>query len=56
MVLVRSNPKACAPSLLIADAIYYECCPTGCVGDVDANGTIDIYDLLTVLENWGVCP
>ena len=27
-----------------------------CTGDADHNGTVDILDLLKVIETWGGCP
>ena len=27
-----------------------------CYEDVDANGTVDVSDLLAVIDNWGTCP
>ena len=27
-----------------------------CYEDVDGNGSVDVSDLLSVIENWGVCP
>ena len=32
-------------------------CPSACLGDLDANGTIDVTDVLMILANFGsICP
>jgi parallel beta-helix repeat protein len=54
-----NNPDQINGDFTRVDSAIYDNwygCPSECVGDVDANGTIDIFDLLPVLENWGVCP
>jgi len=32
-----------------------DCAPT-CQGDANADGTVDIFDLLKVIDGWGTCP
>ncbi len=27
-----------------------------CEGDIDGNGSVDIFDILAVISQWGVCP
>jgi hypothetical protein len=27
-----------------------------CIGDLNCNASVDVDDLLTVLNNWGICP
>jgi predicted outer membrane repeat protein len=31
-------------------------CPASCAGDTDANGVVDIEDLLNMIGSWGACP
>ncbi len=31
-------------------------CGEPCLGDVDGNGSVDVIDILTVLNSWGGCP
>ncbi len=31
-------------------------CPATCAGDIDANGEVDIEDLLQLIGSWGACP
>ena len=31
-------------------------CEGGCTGDVNADGQVDINDLLLMFANWGICP
>lgn len=35
--------------------IFYGSCPAPCRGDTDANGIINVVDLLDMLADWGVC-
>ncbi|TVQ57858.1 MAG: hypothetical protein EA377_00545, partial [Phycisphaerales bacterium] len=30
--------------------------PTGCLGDLNEDGVVNVLDLLLLLENWGACP
>ncbi len=30
--------------------------PPRCVGDIACNGTVDVQDLVELLEDWGPCP
>ena len=31
-----------------------DCAPT-CQGDANADGTVDVFDLLKVIDGWGLC-
>ena len=37
-----------------ADATCDDCAPT-CQGDANADGTVDVFDLLKVIDGWGLC-
>ena len=37
------------------DASCDDCAPT-CQGDANADGVVDIFDLLKVIDGWGTCP
>jgi len=39
-----------------ADAEYYLCLANGCLGDYTADGTVNVDDLLLVINNWRVDP
>ena len=32
-----------------------DCAPT-CQGDANADGVVDIFDLLKIIDGWGACP
>ena len=31
-------------------------CPATCAGDANADGVVDVFDLLKVIDGWGTCP
>ena len=31
-------------------------CPATCAGDTNGDGTVDVFDLLAVIDDWGTCP
>ena len=31
-------------------------CAATCQGDVNTDGTVDVLDLLGVIDGWGTCP
>ncbi|MCH2137344.1 MAG: right-handed parallel beta-helix repeat-containing protein, partial [Phycisphaerales bacterium] len=37
------------------DALCDDCAPT-CQGDANADGVVDVFDLLKVIDGWGTCP
>ena len=49
-----SDSTALGGTRLGADAACDGCAAT-CEGDANADGTVDVFDLLKVIDGWGLC-
>ena len=52
---INDDCTALGGTWLGEDASCDDCAPT-CQGDANADGTVDVFDLLKVIDGWGTCP